>query len=49
MKKEKSYTGFPGGAKAPEFKEKLKAGLNPKTSLAGMTGIMKKVTGHLNF
>ena len=26
-----------GGAKAPEFKEKLKAGLNPKTSLAGMT------------
>lgn len=37
MKKEKSYTGFPGGAKAPEFKEKLKAGLNPKTSLAGMT------------
>ena len=26
-----------GGARAPEFKEKLKSGLNPKTSLAGMT------------
>ena len=25
-----------GGAKAPEFREKLKQGLNPKTSLAGM-------------
>ena len=25
-----------GGSKAPEFKEKLKLSLNPKTSLAGM-------------
>lgn len=38
-----------GGAKAPEFKEKLKSGLNPKTSLAGMTRRYEKGERSLKF
>ncbi|MDE6451971.1 MAG: thioredoxin family protein, partial [Odoribacter sp.] len=38
-----------GGAKAPEFLEKLKQGLNPKTSLAGMTRCYEKGDRRLKF
>lgn len=38
-----------GGSKAPEFKEKLKLSLNPKTSLAGMNQRYEKGNGQLNF